>query len=181
MMGLAGMGMIAYWMAVMMSGDDEEGEELWAWVPGHLVERKRSEEWTSGLLDLEWYGKMAQVVKQLKPEDYEVNEKDHNVSITEMGLARVEQPWALEMLQHLQRLLARVQLQLSVERTVRRAAKILTLSEFSRQGIARSYGLDPDRIAMLSSLGFVENTNGVLRVTAAGFPVLDAVVADLAA
>jgi len=41
--------------------------------------------------DLEWYGKMAQVVRQLKPEDYEVNEKDHNVSITEVGLARVEQ------------------------------------------------------------------------------------------
>jgi len=41
--------------------------------------------------DLEWYGKMAQVVKQLKAEDYEVNEKDRNVSITEIGLARVEQ------------------------------------------------------------------------------------------
>jgi len=41
--------------------------------------------------DLEWYGKMAQVVKQLKPEDYEVNEKDRTVSITEIGLARVEQ------------------------------------------------------------------------------------------
>jgi preprotein translocase subunit SecA len=41
--------------------------------------------------DLEWYGKMAQVVKQLKPEDYEVNEKDRNVSVTEIGLARVEQ------------------------------------------------------------------------------------------
>ncbi|HSQ40400.1 MAG TPA: hypothetical protein VLM78_09595, partial [Anaerolineales bacterium] len=41
--------------------------------------------------DLDWYGKMAQVVKQLKPEDYEVNEKDRNVSITEIGLARVEQ------------------------------------------------------------------------------------------
>lgn len=41
--------------------------------------------------DLEWYGKMAQVVKQLKPEDYEVNEKDKTVSITEIGLARVEQ------------------------------------------------------------------------------------------
>ena len=41
--------------------------------------------------DLEWYGKMAQVVKQLKPEDYELNEKDRNVSITEVGLARVEQ------------------------------------------------------------------------------------------
>ncbi len=40
--------------------------------------------------DLEWYGKMSQVVKQLNPEDYEVNEKDRNVSITEIGLARVE-------------------------------------------------------------------------------------------
>jgi preprotein translocase subunit SecA len=41
--------------------------------------------------DLEWYGKMAQVVKQLRPEDFELNEKDRNVSITEVGLARVEQ------------------------------------------------------------------------------------------
>ena len=41
--------------------------------------------------DLEWYGRMAQIVKQLRPEDYEVNEKDRNVSITEVGLARVEQ------------------------------------------------------------------------------------------
>jgi len=43
----------------------------------------------------------------------------------------------------------RVQLQFTVERTVRSAAKILTLSEFSRQGIARSYDLDPDRIAVV--------------------------------
>jgi preprotein translocase subunit SecA len=41
--------------------------------------------------DLEWYGRMAQVVKQLHPEDYELNEKDRNVSITEVGLAKVEQ------------------------------------------------------------------------------------------
>jgi preprotein translocase subunit SecA len=41
--------------------------------------------------DLEWYGKMAQVVRQLKPEDYEINEKDRNVSLTEVGLAHVEQ------------------------------------------------------------------------------------------
>jgi preprotein translocase subunit SecA len=40
---------------------------------------------------LEWYGRMAQVVKQLRPEDYELNEKDRNVSVTEVGLARVEQ------------------------------------------------------------------------------------------
>jgi preprotein translocase subunit SecA len=41
--------------------------------------------------DLEWYGRMAQLVKQLNPEDYEVNEKDRNVSLTEIGLAHVEQ------------------------------------------------------------------------------------------
>jgi oxygen-independent coproporphyrinogen-3 oxidase len=42
--------------------------------------------------------------------------------------------------------------------------------------------LDPVRIAALASQGFVERgRDGSLRVTAAGFPVLDAVVADLAA
>jgi preprotein translocase subunit SecA len=41
--------------------------------------------------DLEWYGKMAQLVKQLKPEDYEVSEKDRTVSLTEIGIAHVEQ------------------------------------------------------------------------------------------
>jgi putative oxygen-independent coproporphyrinogen III oxidase len=42
--------------------------------------------------------------------------------------------------------------------------------------------LDPERIAHLKSVGFVESRgDGSLRVTPAGFPVLDAVVADLAA
>ena len=42
--------------------------------------------------------------------------------------------------------------------------------------------LDPDRIADLVRGGFVATTpEGRLRVTPAGFPVLDAVVADLAA
>jgi putative oxygen-independent coproporphyrinogen III oxidase len=42
--------------------------------------------------------------------------------------------------------------------------------------------LDPDRIAALREHGFVEiDAAGRLRVTSAGFPVLDAVVADLAA
>jgi oxygen-independent coproporphyrinogen-3 oxidase len=42
--------------------------------------------------------------------------------------------------------------------------------------------LDADRIADLVGIGFVEKTRDKrLRVTAAGFPVLDAVVADLAA
>jgi preprotein translocase subunit SecA len=40
--------------------------------------------------DLEWYGKMAQIVKQVKPEDYDVNEKDRAVNLTEAGLGHVE-------------------------------------------------------------------------------------------
>jgi preprotein translocase subunit SecA len=40
--------------------------------------------------DLEWYGRMAQVVKQLRPEDYEVDEKNRNVSLTEVGVSHVE-------------------------------------------------------------------------------------------
>jgi oxygen-independent coproporphyrinogen-3 oxidase len=41
--------------------------------------------------------------------------------------------------------------------------------------------LDEGRIAMLGGEGLIENVDGRLRVTRAGFPVLDAVVADLAA
>src|SRR5512138_60355 len=40
--------------------------------------------------DLEWYGKMAQIVRQLKPEYVEINEKDRTVSLTEVGVAQVE-------------------------------------------------------------------------------------------
>lgn len=40
--------------------------------------------------DLEWYGRMAQVVKQLKPEDYEMDEKSRMVNLTEIGVSRVE-------------------------------------------------------------------------------------------
>jgi preprotein translocase subunit SecA len=40
--------------------------------------------------DLDWYGKMAQAVKQLKPEDYEMSEKDRSVNLTEVGLAHME-------------------------------------------------------------------------------------------
>jgi glycosyltransferase involved in cell wall biosynthesis len=42
-----------------------------------------------------------------------------------------------------------LQLRLTVRRTIRNAARILTVSEFSRDAIARGYGLDPDRIAMV--------------------------------
>ncbi len=41
--------------------------------------------------DVEWYGKMAQLVRLLKPEDYEVSEKDRSISLTELGTAHVEQ------------------------------------------------------------------------------------------
>jgi coproporphyrinogen III oxidase-like Fe-S oxidoreductase len=42
--------------------------------------------------------------------------------------------------------------------------------------------LDPERIAALAAHGLVESgRDGCLRVTQSGFPVLDAVVADLAA
>jgi preprotein translocase subunit SecA len=36
------------------------------------------------------YQRMAGLVKQLNPEDYEINEKDHAVSLTEAGLVHVE-------------------------------------------------------------------------------------------
>ena len=42
--------------------------------------------------------------------------------------------------------------------------------------------LDPERVQTLAAHGFVQSdAGGRLRVTASGFPVLDAVVADLAA
>jgi oxygen-independent coproporphyrinogen-3 oxidase len=67
--------------------------------------------------------------------------------------------------------------------------------EFLLMGLRLSEGIDPQRyarlagrrlderrVAMLRDEGAVETTpDGWLRVTLAGFPVLDAVVADLAA
>jgi len=48
--------------------------------------------------------------------------------------------------------------------------------------ILRGRPLDPSRIADLKGYGFIEeDADGRMRVTAEGFPVLDAVVADLAA
>lgn len=41
--------------------------------------------------DTEGYVKMSQVVKVLNPEDYEINEKDRQVSLTEIGEAHVEE------------------------------------------------------------------------------------------
>jgi preprotein translocase subunit SecA len=47
--------------------------------------------------DVAWYAQMATVVRQLRPEDYEVNEKDHAVSLTELGEAHVEELLGLPM------------------------------------------------------------------------------------
>jgi len=41
--------------------------------------------------DVEWYGKMAVLVRQLKPEDYEIIEKERAISLTEIGTAHMEQ------------------------------------------------------------------------------------------
>ncbi len=41
--------------------------------------------------DLEYYGQMSAVVKLLIPEDYELNEKDRSISLTEAGTLHVEQ------------------------------------------------------------------------------------------
>ncbi len=66
--------------------------------------------------------------------------------------------------------------------------------EFLLMGLRLAEGIDPQRyaafsghqldearIAVLGGEGLVENVDGRLRVTRAGFPILDAVVADLAA
>ncbi len=41
--------------------------------------------------EAEWYIRMAQVVKQLRPEDYEISEKDRTVTLTEIGEVHVEE------------------------------------------------------------------------------------------
>jgi preprotein translocase subunit SecA len=41
--------------------------------------------------ELDTYYQMAQVVKQLNPEDYEINEKDRSIALTELGIVHVEQ------------------------------------------------------------------------------------------
>ena len=43
---------------------------------------------------------------------------------------------------------SRAQLRLTVRRTARKAALILTLSEFSRRDIIETYGIQPDRISV---------------------------------
>ncbi|GAB1472248.1 hypothetical protein MASR2M66_31260 [Chloroflexota bacterium] len=48
--------------------------------------------------DLEWYGRMSQIVKQLKPEDYEMDEKSRSINLTEIGMARVESLLGIQLL-----------------------------------------------------------------------------------
>jgi oxygen-independent coproporphyrinogen-3 oxidase len=59
----------------------------------------------------------------------------------------------------------------------------LRLSEgidLARYATLAGRDLDPARIAALEAEGLVEVSSGCLRVTAGGFAVLDAIVADLA-
>jgi len=41
--------------------------------------------------DVEWYSRMARLVRQLDPEDYEVDEKERSIALTEIGEAHVEE------------------------------------------------------------------------------------------
>jgi preprotein translocase subunit SecA len=41
--------------------------------------------------DTEWYVRMAQVVRQLAPEDYEISERDRTVTLSEVGETHVEE------------------------------------------------------------------------------------------
>ncbi len=41
--------------------------------------------------DVEWYSKMAVIVKQLDPEDYDFDEKDRSIALTEIGEIHVEE------------------------------------------------------------------------------------------
>ena len=60
------------------------------------------------------------------------------------------------------------------------ALNVVALATFSAALSGRA--LDPRRITMLRHQGTIAvDADGRLRVTTAGFPVLDAVVADLAA
>jgi preprotein translocase subunit SecA len=40
--------------------------------------------------NVEWYARMAALVRQLKPDDYDVSEKDRSVALTEIGTAHME-------------------------------------------------------------------------------------------
>jgi putative oxygen-independent coproporphyrinogen III oxidase len=72
---------------------------------------------------------------------------------------------------------------------IERADEFLLIGLRLREGIDRKrfveiagHDFDADRLRLLEQEGFVEITaTGKLRVTAAGFPLLDAIVADLAA
>ena len=81
---------------VQRLGDDESTTGLYYAIVDEvdnvLIDEARTPLIISGPAqdEAEWYVRMAQVVKQLRPEDYEVSEKDRNVTLTEIGEVHVE-------------------------------------------------------------------------------------------
>ena len=61
-------------------------------VDNILIDEARTPLIISGLAseDVEWYSRMAALVKQLEPEDYDMDEKERSVALTEIGEAHVE-------------------------------------------------------------------------------------------
>jgi len=61
-------------------------------VDNILIDEARTPLIISGLAseDVEWYRRMALIVKQLDPEDYDFNEKDRSIALTEIGEIHVE-------------------------------------------------------------------------------------------
>jgi preprotein translocase subunit SecA len=47
--------------------------------------------------DVEWYQRMAQVARQMRPEDFEIDEKERQVSLTEVGEAHVEELLGMQL------------------------------------------------------------------------------------
>jgi oxygen-independent coproporphyrinogen-3 oxidase len=71
---------------------------------------------------------------------------------------------------------------------IEQADEFLLMGLRLREGIDRTRyerlahrAFDPERLAALQAEGLVETIGDRIRVSAAGFPVLDAIVADLAA
>ena len=59
--------------------DTEEGEELWAWLPGYLLEREHDAEWAGRLVDLMLYGRTFLFDGSPVVEDVWIDEDDDGI------------------------------------------------------------------------------------------------------